>query len=77
MNITVSVKQANTVTASDVASADLVYISSGSKVTNASATTTYSSSNDIPDDVAVKLYNRVATTDPRDQCCRSLWIIPL
>ncbi len=64
LNVTVTVRAAGDVTQGDVAAADLIYLSSGTDITQSGVTTVYTDSNDIPDACAVDIYNFAADRYP-------------
>ena len=64
LGMTVTTKKASDVTAADISNAGLIYLSSGTDITQAGVTMSYSASNDIPDARAVDIYNYAAGLNP-------------
>jgi hypothetical protein len=60
LNVTVTVRRADQVTSADISGAGLIYLSAGTDITQGGVTTAYSSGNDIPDALAVGIYNYAA-----------------
>ncbi|UOO37218.1 DUF5057 domain-containing protein [Oscillospiraceae bacterium CM] len=61
LTINVTVKKASDVTSADVTGAGLIYLSKGTDITQSGVVTTYTAANDIPDAVAVQIFNYAAS----------------
>lgn len=57
INVTVTVRQASSVTAGDIAAADMIYLSSGTDITQSDTDHNYTETNDIQDAQAAAIYN--------------------
>jgi hypothetical protein len=63
LNVTVTVRTASEVTAADISTAGMIYVSSGTDIAKSGMTTSYTAE-DIPDARAVDLYNYAANQNP-------------
>ena len=64
LNITVTTRSAAEVTSSDVTAADLIYLSTGSDITQSGVTTVYTDTSDIADGAAAAIYSFAADSYP-------------
>ena len=64
LNITVTTRTAADVTGSDVAGADLIYLSTGTDITQSGVTITYTDASDISDIAAAAIYDFAANRYP-------------